>query len=318
MAILFDRHPIVLDKHVATVLGLNEAIVLQQVHYWLEINKREGKNFHEGRYWTYNTYDEWQEQFPFWSKETIKRVFKRLREMKIILVDRFNVYPMDRTLWYTIDYDRLNSIMKESNASDRNNQNEPMDNTQNAPLDQVNLSPPIPEINITEISTEIISPSVSHKDHGDSIESLGENFEDESSKDMTDGQRDNPSTTPLDPRRIVSKCDLENIPESYRDPVFKAILMLVHDINNYQNIKIGNAYIPKDIAQAEIEKLDYFVIEHAIEKFKEATRTRKITKPINYLKSCIYNAISEINIDIDAEVGYDMERGRYGKMDRPN
>ena len=65
MAILFDKHPVVLDKHMATIIGLNEAIILQQVHYWLELNKKEGKNFHKGRYWTYNTYEEWHEQFLF-------------------------------------------------------------------------------------------------------------------------------------------------------------------------------------------------------------------------------------------------------------
>ena len=311
MALLFDKHPIVLDKGMATIIGLNEAIVLQQVHYWLELNKKEGKNYHEGRYWTYNTYDEWHEQFPFWSKETIKRVFKRLRKMKLIIVDRFNVYQMDRTLWYTIDYDRLKSIMKGSKDSDRGRQNGPIDSRQNTPLDKVNLCPPIPE-NTTEISTETISPSVNgeycaHDLKARENPSMGNS----NSQNKTEGQMDNPSDTKLDARKIVAKCDLENITESYRDAVFKAILLLVQEINNYENIKIGNIYVPKDIAKAEMEKLDFFVIEHAIEKFKEATKTIKTKNPINYLKSCIYNAISEINIDIDAEVRYEMERDMY-------
>ena len=300
MTILFDKHPIVLDKNMATIIGVNEAIILQQVHYWLEINKKVGKNFHEGRYWTYNTYDEWHEQFPFWSKETIKRAFKRLRGMKIIIVDRFNVYHMDRTLWYTIDYNRLNSIMNVSNNSNRNNQIPSLDDTQtdsknsnhNAPMDKVKSTPPIPEIN-TEISTETISQSV------------------KGTSDQTDGQIDKPSPKKLDARDIVARCELENIPQHYREPVFKAILLLVHDINTYENIKVGDIYIPKDIAKAVMERLDFFVIEHAIEKFKEASKTTKIKNPINYFKSCIFNAISEIDIDIDAEVRYDMERDMY-------
>lgn len=40
MSKLFDIHPLVVDKDIATALGLNEAIILQQVHYWLEINKK--------------------------------------------------------------------------------------------------------------------------------------------------------------------------------------------------------------------------------------------------------------------------------------
>lgn len=35
MTILLDKHPIVLDKKLATQIGLNEAITLQQVHYKL-------------------------------------------------------------------------------------------------------------------------------------------------------------------------------------------------------------------------------------------------------------------------------------------
>jgi len=220
MTILFDKHPIVLDKHMATIIGLNEAIVLQQVHYWLELNKKEGKNFHKGRYWTYNTYEEWHEQFPFWSKETIKRVFKRLRDMKLIIVDRFNVYQMDRTLWYTIDYDRLNSIMNVSNDSDSNSQYDPMDNTQNEPIDSVNLTQPLPDIT-PEISKEIINPSIKEDCTVNSGEELNGN----------DRLTENPSTTKLDARKIAANCDLENIPEAYRDAVFKAILLLVHDIN---------------------------------------------------------------------------------------
>ncbi|GFN34773.1 hypothetical protein [Tepidimicrobium xylanilyticum] len=52
---LFDNHPIVLDKVLASIIGLNETIAFQQVYYWLEINMKNKRNFHEGRYWIYNT-----------------------------------------------------------------------------------------------------------------------------------------------------------------------------------------------------------------------------------------------------------------------
>ena len=38
--ILFDEQPIVVSRELAKLIGLNEAIVLQQVHYWLEINRK--------------------------------------------------------------------------------------------------------------------------------------------------------------------------------------------------------------------------------------------------------------------------------------
>ena len=70
---LFSLHPLVVDKELARILGLNEALILQQVNYWIEINKKNKRSFHEGRYWTYNTINEWQEEFPFWSTSTVKR-----------------------------------------------------------------------------------------------------------------------------------------------------------------------------------------------------------------------------------------------------
>lgn len=62
---LFNSQLLVVDKKLAVVIGLNEALVLQQIHYWIEINKKNNRNFHEGRYWTYNTINEWQKGFPF-------------------------------------------------------------------------------------------------------------------------------------------------------------------------------------------------------------------------------------------------------------
>ncbi len=288
MAILFDKHPIVLDKYMATIIGLNEAIVLQQVHYWIEINKKKGRNFHKGRYWTYNTYEEWNEQFPFWSKETIKRTFRNLRNMKLIIVDRFNAYQMDRTLWYTIDYDRLNSIMKGSNSSNYNNENNTMDEKQSNPMYKVNLTPPIPDNN-PGISKENSCPSIS---------------EDK----QTDGLVCPSTAEKLNYKEIISQCSLENIPKTYRDSVSKAIFLLVNDINNHNNIKIGSILVPQDIAKEEMKKLNSLIIEHALDKFKKSAKTTNIKNPIGYLKTLIYNAISEINIDIDAEVGYNMFR----------
>ncbi|HFR3539197.1 TPA: hypothetical protein ACHVCJ_001740 [Streptococcus suis] len=51
-ALLFDERPILANPVLARI-GLNEAIVLQQINFWLEVNKQNGKNFHDGRYWTY-------------------------------------------------------------------------------------------------------------------------------------------------------------------------------------------------------------------------------------------------------------------------
>ena len=108
---LFDEYPILVDRVLAKTIGLNEAIVLQQVHYWIQINKRNGKNFYDGRYWTFGSAKKWhKENFEFLSLNTVKRTFKKLEERKVLIVGNFNKRAYDRTKWYTINYELLDSL----------------------------------------------------------------------------------------------------------------------------------------------------------------------------------------------------------------
>ena len=108
---LLNKQPIVIDIELATMLGLNEAIVLQQIHYWLGINQKNGTNFKEGRHWTFNSMKKWHDEtFPFWSEPTLKRIFKNLEDKGLLITGNFNKKGYDRTKWYTIDYQKLYSM----------------------------------------------------------------------------------------------------------------------------------------------------------------------------------------------------------------
>lgn len=98
---LIEEYPLIVLPTLAKLIGLNEAIILQQVHYW--INNRHAK-LKKGKRWCYNSYSQWQEQFPFWSTQTIARAIKNLEEKKILISSNFNKLKMDKTKWYTIDY----------------------------------------------------------------------------------------------------------------------------------------------------------------------------------------------------------------------
>lgn len=100
-----------LRKKLAKEIGLNEAIVLNQLHYWVEKNKRARKNLHDNKYWVYNTYESWQENdFEYWSIETIKRTFAKLEKSGLVISGNYNKMPMDRTKWYTINYEKLEEL----------------------------------------------------------------------------------------------------------------------------------------------------------------------------------------------------------------
>ena len=112
--LLYTKEPIVINPIAAEVLGVNESIIIQQIHYWLNINEKAKINFHEGRYWTYNTYENWQKtNFRFLSVPTLKRIFKKLEDKKILIKDNFNKKKYDRTLWVTINYEKLDELMTE-------------------------------------------------------------------------------------------------------------------------------------------------------------------------------------------------------------
>lgn len=101
--LLIDEEPLVVIPSLAAQIGLNEALVLQQLHYWLKKSKHE----HDGRKWVYNTLGEWQTQFPFWSEDVLQRTMKSLVGQGLAVVHKFSKSNWDRTNWYSIDYERL-------------------------------------------------------------------------------------------------------------------------------------------------------------------------------------------------------------------
>ncbi|OIK11926.1 hypothetical protein BIV60_17225 [Bacillus sp. MUM 116] len=118
--LLVFENPMIVSPSLANMIGLNEAIVLQQLHYW--VNK--STHIIEGRKWIYNTYNDWQEQFSFWSLSTIKRVFRSLEDQGFLLSGNWNKSKMDKTKWYTIDYERLEELEIEPNLQKKEERNE--------------------------------------------------------------------------------------------------------------------------------------------------------------------------------------------------
>lgn len=148
--LLLNEYPLMVSPTLASKIGLNESLILQQIHYWLEINRKAKKNFINGFYWTYNTYNQWQEQFPFWSTSTIKRTISNLEKLGLIISENHNTLKIDRTKWYRIDYANLDNVENSPLC-----QNEPMDRSKRA-VDSIKMNQPLPETN-TETTSETIN-----------------------------------------------------------------------------------------------------------------------------------------------------------------
>lgn len=106
----------------ARVIGLNEAIIIQQIHFW---------KLHMNREANFISLNEWKKQLPFLSESTIKRAIKNLREKGLVVVERHNKRAYDKTNWYRIDYDALEKFMEpyQVKVNKGNGQNEPIRQT---------------------------------------------------------------------------------------------------------------------------------------------------------------------------------------------
>lgn len=158
--LLINEQPLQVLPSLANALGLNESIVLQQVHYWLE-NARKGKNkakFKEEKYWVYNSYPKWKKSnFPFWSVATIKRIFLNLEDQEYLLSAQFS--GNNRQKWYSINYEKVDEL--EAQLEIPSGQNEPMEkpkmtrsNSSKCP-DASAQNDPVLNRNLTETTTEI-------------------------------------------------------------------------------------------------------------------------------------------------------------------
>lgn len=142
MNLLINEPPLQVLPSLAIRIGLNEAIIVQQVHYWLLLSKNERDGFK----WVYKKYEDWEEEFPFWSNSTIRRSIGSLeKEGFLISTDKYNKFRADKTKWYRINYQKLMNSptvqIEQSHCSNR------------TVLDEVNLNNAITR-EYTENTTE--------------------------------------------------------------------------------------------------------------------------------------------------------------------
>lgn len=117
--LLFSNNDIlVINPKLAKLIGLNEAIILQQIHYWLDNKGCKGLHS-KGRKWIYNTVSQWQEQFPFFSPSTIKRTMLELRNLDLIFVEQLSENGRDTTNYYSINYEKIDSLEMDQSEQPR-------------------------------------------------------------------------------------------------------------------------------------------------------------------------------------------------------
>ena len=98
-----------LSPELANEIGLNESIIFLQLEFLIAVSNHEKK----GRRWTYQSVTDLEKIFPFWSRATIDRAIRSLKNLGLIEIDNFNLKKYDKTRWFAMNLEeaaKLNSL----------------------------------------------------------------------------------------------------------------------------------------------------------------------------------------------------------------
>ena len=108
--LLINEKPIQILPSLVKLIGLNEAIILQQIHSLL-IDSKRLHTFHNHKACIDISLEELKKYFPFFSFITVKITIKNLQRINIIF-SKFDVHGTDifRKNGFSINYEELNKL----------------------------------------------------------------------------------------------------------------------------------------------------------------------------------------------------------------
>ena len=86
----------------AVLYGVEKAVLLNNLKYWLDHAKANGKKAIDGYHWTFNSATSFAELIPYIDSRKIGRLMRELEADGIIIVGNHNRAGYDRTKWYTM------------------------------------------------------------------------------------------------------------------------------------------------------------------------------------------------------------------------
>ena len=92
----------IFDVEIAQIYGVNAAVLLENIGYWIKQNEANETNYFDGKYWTFNSRRAYRELFPYMSERQIDTAFRKLIDDGLIVTGNYNKVAYDRTLWYAL------------------------------------------------------------------------------------------------------------------------------------------------------------------------------------------------------------------------
>lgn len=89
------------DPEIAKIVGINAAVIYQNLVWWTQKNAANERHYYDGRYWTYNSVKAFDDLFPYLTRAQIRSALIKLEEAGLIVTGNFNQSAYDRTKWYS-------------------------------------------------------------------------------------------------------------------------------------------------------------------------------------------------------------------------
>lgn len=153
------------DPQIAKDIGVEEAIMYSNIEFWVEHNKANGRNKHDGYFWTYNSMSAYGDLFPFWTHDQIRRILSKLEDGGYIKTGNYNEHKYDRTKWYTCIWGLSQmEMVEQTNAIDETPQPIP-DSKPDSKLDSKHFATPSVAVEIQQVLAAFqmqINPSINY------------------------------------------------------------------------------------------------------------------------------------------------------------
>ena len=92
----------IFDIEIAKQYGINAAILLENIGFWIARSEANEINFYDGSYWTFNSHRALRELFPYMSEKQIRSALDKLINDGLLVTGNYNKATYDRTLWYAL------------------------------------------------------------------------------------------------------------------------------------------------------------------------------------------------------------------------
>lgn len=90
------------DPKIAAEVGLNAAVIYQNILFWTRKNLANGRHVHDDMVWTYNSVKALNELFDYMTPDQVRRALAKLVKVGLIAEGNFNQSAYDRTKWYGV------------------------------------------------------------------------------------------------------------------------------------------------------------------------------------------------------------------------